>query len=149
MGNVYVSAWDNAQKIGGGTVAFSDGTYEITGIAAGSYLLEINASTGKALFGPVTMIATDLTGQDIVLVKATGTISGTTTAGGMVFVYDASDDFVGTTVSNSNGAYKIDGLETGVNYRVDVDTDGDFGAMEFTGNANPTTAAPDVTLDLQ
>ena len=56
---------------------------------------------------------------------------------------------INTTVSDSCGACQREGLETGVPYRVDVDTDGDFSVMALTGRVTPTPVVPEVVLNLQ
>lgn len=147
VSEVYVNAWDATQDVGGGVLTRVDGSFEITGLQGGKYVVEAMTSVGR-LTQELTLNKDSDMGT-LKLVKEAGIIRGITTAAGMVFVYDAGEVFVGTTVANGSGAYQIDGLETGVNYRVDVDTDGDFGAMEFTGNANPTVSTPEVVLDLQ
>ena len=147
VSGIYINAWDSTQDVGGGVTTRVDGSFEINGLQGGEYVVEAMAASGR-LKQTLTLNGDNDLGT-ITLVKAVGTIRGTTAAGAMVFVYDASESFVGATVSDGSGNYQVDGLEIDINYRVDVDTDGNFNVMEFTGGANPTAVMPEVTLDLQ
>ena len=146
IANIYVNVWDSGQSVGGGITTLADGSFEITGLPAGSYVVEAISVAGR-------MQQTISLDQDsdlgiITLEKAAGILQGTTTAAGMVFVYDDQNNFVGATVADHNGTYQIEGLEVDVTYRVDVDIDGDYSAMEFSGNATPTMTTPLAQLDL-
>ena len=115
-------------------------------------MVEAMSSTGRVKETIILDKDSDL--GAVTLVKAAGAIQGTTTAGSLVMVYHVKDDlskgdFVGATASDSGGFYRVDGLEVDITYWVDVDTDDDFSVIEFTDKATPTSAEPEVTLNLQ
>ena len=146
VSGIYVNAWDSVQDVGGGVTTRVDGSFEMTGLQEGLYTVEAIADAGR--IKKTLTLNQDKDLGTLTLVKAAGTVRGSTTAGSMVFVYNAVGVFVGATVSDSSGAYQIDGLEVDITYKVDVDKDGDFSNMEFTGNATLTTAVPEVMLNL-
>ena len=146
MPGIYVSAWDLSQDVGGGVVTRVDGSFNITGLQEGTYQVEAITSAGRVQ--QTLTVRQDTNLGILTLRKASGTIHGSTVAGAMVFVYDDTDTFVEVTVADRRGMYRVDGLEVDLPYRVEVDSDGDFNAMEFSTQIKPTALEPTVTVDL-
>ncbi len=153
---VWVNVWSAANGFGNGAVADVNGNYTIEGLPdATDYVVEVWTANGYASLVDVTVAGAPVTGQDMVVTKEAGSIGGTVTSssvpdeGALIFVYDASGDFVAAAATASDGAYLIDDLALDVTYTVDVflSTTTSLATADGTNTGTPTSGAPTVTLD--
>ena len=134
--STYASVWayDEFGRYGGFGVAYfsGNGVYQITGLSAGDYYLQISSVSpyvnayydGASDWQNATLVhVTDgvqTDGINFVLLQFRGAITGTVSlAGGMplaecsVSAYDLNDNLLTSAQSDSSGAYIIGGLRTG------------------------------------
>lgn len=141
-----VTVWDNTLKAGGSAVSRLDGTYRIEGLPSGSYQVTAQAQAGRE--DREGVLVTGPTEQDLLLTLAAGSLRGTAEAGALLMLYGAEGAFVTSTVADSGGLYRFTGLEPGITYRVDGNTDGQLESVAWSGRATPTLATPEIILNL-
>ena len=132
LSNIYVSLWDKENNVGGGSETLIDGSFAVLGLPHdGNYNLEIFSQYGK-FRAVINDLKENIEMEPIVLIKPPGVIRGSIsymmtgmTKSVLVFVYDEEDKFVQATLSEENGNYKLDGLDIGKTYRVEIDTSED------------------------
>ena len=139
IGGIYVHAYhaDDPTYWVGFAETDPDGTYSISGLAPGDYRVSLNHSSGqnyldewydnKADFYSADIISLNrgggASGKDAVL-DAGGSISGTVTGsdtkagleGVQVRVLDGGYNFLGGTLTASDGTYSVGGLPTGQHF---------------------------------
>jgi len=136
LGDLYVTVWDAAGTYAAYGYTHADGTYEITGLTAGSYFARADAYgyvaqlyDGIACPAPCTVtggtpipvaLSTETPGVDFALVpygKITGTIrdaaTGLPLAYRNVAIHDAAGAVVSYTYADSTGTYSYSGLQPG------------------------------------
>jgi hypothetical protein len=152
----YVQALQSGNPVGFANVS-STGTYDVSGLEPGSYILQFVPANGTNYVGqywndastaatatPITVSAGDVdTGYNAALAVG-ATVSGTVTtvdaagvglAGASVTAVDSSDSYVAGTTTDTNGNYSIVGLATG-SYRIQFQAPyGDSHASQFWKNA--------------
>ena len=153
--NANITAWDQTQGVGGNSYSGLDGTFQITGLANGSYQVTAQANEGRVVIDEIVVAGADVVDQALVLSKGAGSIRGTTKPGAMLLLYNNSnDEFVTSAVADAGGVYQFSGLELDISYRVDVDTGNDldnvdaFFSVEATFSVTPKTDNPEITLNL-
>jgi hypothetical protein len=174
VGSVDVDVYDAGQNFVTSTQTGADGTYTVSGLVTGTYEVGFVPTSGNYLSQffdgetslaaadavPVTAGATTL-GINAALAPG-GQISGTVTDASSqgignveVDVYDASQNFVTSTMTAADGTYALSGLATG-RYEVGVPSSGVYASQFYNGKASlatadavPVTAAsPPTTVDL-
>lgn len=127
VAEVYVSLWDPVREVGGGAVTRADGRFDVPGLPDGLYHLESHGPMGGVQSR--LDLASDWDVGILTLLKKTGAmqgvVSGEGSGGVLVLVYDEAERFVGATVTNDVGFYRMEDLTVGATYRVDVH-DGDL-----------------------
>ena len=123
---IWVNAWSQSESVGNGAPANANGDYTIEGLPSGTYKVEVWTPDGSSVID-VTIAGSDMTGADLVVIKAGGSVSGTVTQSGtavngaLVFLYDnATGDFIAAAATDESGQYLVDGLAVDVTYRVDI-----------------------------
>lgn len=148
---VYVNIWDSFLQLGGGVLTRADGSFSVAGLLDGTYLLETYSEHGEYR----TYLDYLVDHRDLgifKLVKKTGAIVGQVTgnysAHALIMVYTSAGKFVTSTTTDSNGLYQIDQLETGVSYRLQVDSNDEFSVMEGMSEVGIIYGSVTVNIDL-
>ncbi|MBF0622182.1 MAG: PKD domain-containing protein [Magnetococcales bacterium] len=135
LSGITVTAFNATDKVSGSAVSRADGTFEITGLPDGSYVLEVSDTTYGNGSGAATLNGADSAAGTLTVSFPegilTGTLTGTSVSGQLIEVFGSDGVFVKAAVSDSSGDYRVDGLSVGITVTVRVDSDGD-------GTANAT-----------
>jgi protocatechuate 3,4-dioxygenase beta subunit len=136
---------------GAAVSADGSGAYSISGVAPGTYTIEVSLAGYDTGTDSVTVSNADLTGQNLTLQKTTYTIRGTIgvsdngsggSPNGAVVTLKNSGSTVGSANADSSGAYTISGVAPGT-YTIEVSLAG-----YTTGTIPAFEVSADVTKDL-
>ncbi|MBF0621748.1 MAG: PKD domain-containing protein [Magnetococcales bacterium] len=132
--HVAVMAWDSENGTGTQGWSLSDGSFELSGLASGSYRLEARQTDGAyAVLNPLILadsvdaIALDLEKSDGLL---TVTVQGSLGSQALLTVFDQNGAYVSSSVPDAFGQFTVDGLEEGALYSLTVNNDDDFSTHE-------------------
>jgi hypothetical protein len=120
LGTASLHMFRNTDPQGGGTtVTDADGQYQLTGLAAGSYRLLVQAPGSASVLLTNVLVGPTTTLLNVSLIAATTSLNGTATgvAGPLsdatVVVRDAQGVVWGTTPTASDGTFMVSGLPAG------------------------------------
>ncbi len=99
----------------------TSGSYSFTGVALGNYTLVFSLTGYHIQTAGITLSTTDVT-QNVTLVSALYTVSGTTTAGATVTLYQGGEVYM-TTTADGSGNYSFSDVLIG-NYALTFTKDG-------------------------